>query len=203
MVVDTLSLLLSQLNQYLQQANEGLKATDEVAILGNIAQFGEAEEDTGVGCMKSHIVLTVVNLEEEGTMKNGSTFTRGSEGTVNYQNPPLHLNLFLLFTATHKDYVTALKLLTLVLKFFQGKQKFTLRNSPGSSRNSPPITELSLTLDLLSLSFEELNHLWGSLGGKQWPFVLYRGRLVTIGDGRILEGGGLIQEIDVTSGVQS
>ncbi len=202
MVVDALSLLLAQLNQYLHQVNNEPVGTADAAILGNIAQYGDSG-GMGGDDLKNYIVLTLVNLEEEGTMKNGATFTRGLEGAVNYQNPPLHLNLFLLFTATYSNYVTSLKRLTQVLEFFQGKQKFTLRNSPGASKNLPPIAELSLTMDLLSLTFEQLNHLWGSLGGKQWPFVIYQGRLVTIGDGRILEGGGVIREIDVTSGVQA
>jgi hypothetical protein len=52
-------------------------------------------------------------------------------------------------------------------------------------------------MDLFSLSLEEMNHLWGSLGGKQLPYAMYRGRLVTVQDRRLLAGGGLIKEIEV------
>jgi hypothetical protein len=140
----------------------------------------------------------LVNLEEETTLKNGNTFTREAGGVVHYHNAPLHVNLFLLFSANYRNYETALKRLTQVMTFFQGKQTFTLNNSPGASQHVTLVAELSLTMDLLSLSFEDVNYLWGSLGGKQLPFVTYRGRLVTIRDRRVLEGGGHIQEIHVT-----
>ena len=110
-----------------------------------------------------------------------------------------YVNIFLLFTANYRNYATTLRRLAQVLTFFQGKQKFTFANSPNV--NPPPsgIAELSLAMDLLSLTFEQVNHLWGFLGTKQIPFAMYRGRLVVLSDDRVLEGGGRIQDIDVTS----
>ncbi len=84
-----------------------------------------------------------------------------------------------------------------MLTFFQGKTRFTISNSPGAGQGLEPHTELSLTMELLSLSFEEVNHLWGSLGGKQLPFAAYRGRLVTLRDRRMLGAGGEITDIEV------
>jgi hypothetical protein len=195
MVVDAVALLLVQLNQYIHQADGNPAGTANPAIWGNIAQLDHPEIATE---LENHLVLTLVNLEEERTLKNGHTFTRESAGEVYYHNPPLHLNLFLLFTANYRNYETALKRLTQVTTFFRGKQTFTLNNSPGASQNIALVAEFSLTMDLLSLGFEDVNYLWGSLGGKQLPFVTYRGRLVTIRDRRVLEGGGYIQEIKVT-----
>jgi hypothetical protein len=197
MIVDAMALILVQLNQYIRQVSGG---TSDPAIWGNIAQVDSPEEVKPP--IKNQIVLTLVNIEEEQTMKNGKTFTANSGNTVNYHNPPLYLNLFLLFTSNYNDYETALKRLTQVVTFFQGKQKFTLNNSPMTGMNPESrasLIDFSLTLDLLSLCFEEVNHLWGSLGGKQLPFVAYRGRLVTITDRRVLEGGGRVEEIDITS----
>ena len=114
-----------------------------------------------------------------------------------YHNRPVHLNLFLLFCVNYKIYATAMKRLAQVLTFFQGKQKFTFANSPGTNPPQSGIAELSLAMDLLSLTFEEVNHLWGFLGTKQIPFALYRGRLVVVADQRPLETGGIIQDIDV------
>jgi hypothetical protein len=54
-------------------------------------------------------------------------------------------------------------------------------------------------MDLMTLTFEEVNHLWGFLGAKQSPFALYRGRLVTLADMPALAGGGLVQEIAVNA----
>ncbi|ETX04316.1 DUF4255 domain-containing protein [Candidatus Entotheonella palauensis] len=195
-MVDVISLLLVQLNQYLHQVDGNPLGTANPAVWGNIAQLDQTEIATE---LENQLVLTLVNIEEERTLKNGSTVTREPAGTVHYHNPALHLNLFLLFSANYRNYATALRRLTQVITFFQGKQTFTTANSPEISQSAAPITDFCLTMDLLSLSFEQVSYLWGSLGGKQLPFVLYRGRLVTIRDRRVLEGGGHIQEIEVTS----
>jgi hypothetical protein len=193
-VVNALSLLLGQLNQYIHQADGAPAGTSEVAVWGNIAQLDNTET---ANALENHLVLTLVNVEEEKTLKNSSTVSRDTSGGVGYQNPPLHLNLFLLFTANYRNYETGLKRLSQTMTFFQGKQKFTLGNSPGAGQNVKPIADISITMDLLSLSFEEVNHLWGSLGGKQMPFVVYRGRLITLRDRRLLDGGAPIREIDI------
>ncbi len=191
MLVEAVSLLLAQLNQYLRQADGSPLDAAPTAIWGNIAQADHPEVAT---TLENRLVLTLVSVDEEATLKNGVAFSRDAGGGVLYQNRPLHLNLMLLFTANYRNYETALKRLAQVLTFFQGKQRFTFGNSPGAP---PALAELSLTMDLLSLSLEEINHLWGSLGGKELPFAVYRGRLVTVEDRRVLAGGGLIQEVEV------
>jgi len=54
-------------------------------------------------------------------------------------------------------------------------------------------------LDLFSLTFEQINHLWGSLGGKQVPFVLYRARLLSLTAKEIKETGAPITDISISS----
>src|SRR5262249_25227195 len=132
-------------------------------------------------------------------LKNGRVTSSSGTGDVGYQNRPYHLNLFLLFTANYRNYGTALRRLAQVLTFFQGKQKFTFSNSPGPNPPQGGIVDFSLAMDLLSLSFEEVNHLWGFLGAKQSPSVIFRGRLVVISDQRLLETGAPIQDLAVTA----
>ncbi len=194
MLVEAVSLLLAQLNQFIHQAEGTPPDTAGPAIWGNISQADHPDVAT---TLENQLVLTLVSVEEERTLKNGSAAVREESGALVYRNRPLHLNLNLLLTANYRNYETALKRLAQVFTFFQGKQRFTLGNSPGAAQGAAPGSELSLTLDLISLSLEEINHLWGSLGGKALPFALYRGRLVALSDRRVLAGGGLIQEIEV------
>ena len=56
---------------------------------------------------------------------------------------------------------------------------------------------VSLAMDLLSLSFEEVNQLWGFLGTRQAPSAIFRCRLVVVSDQRLLETGGRIQDVDI------
>jgi hypothetical protein len=195
MIVEAMALLLRQLNDFIAQV-DGSAGAPSQAVWGNIAQLDRQEIATE---LENHLVLSLVNLEEERALKNGQTAFNISTGDVVYRNRPIHLNLFLLFTANYRNYATGLRRLAQVLAFFQGKQKFTLSNSPGGPPAPSLITELSMTMDLLSLTLEEANHLWGFLGAKQSPFVIYRSRLVAISDQRVLEGGGRIQDINLTS----
>lgn len=195
MIIQAVAVLLKQLNDYLAQT-DGNAGGPSQAVSGNIAQLDRTEIATE---LENHLVLTLVNVEEEKALRNGQTAFTTSNGEVAYRNRPVHLNLFLLFTANYRVYDTALRRLAQVLTFFQGKQKFTFANSPGAKLQQSGISDFSLAMDLLSLSFEEVNHLWGFLGTKQIPFAIYKGRLVVVADERVLEGGARIQDIDVIS----
>lgn len=195
MIVEATTLLLAQLNEYIVHA-DGPGATANQAVSGNIAQLDRQEVATE---LENHIVLTLVNLEEEHALRNGQTAFPLSTGDVAYRNRPVHLNLFLLFTANYRNYATALRRLAQVLTFFQGKQRFTAANSPGHTLPQSGIVDFSLVMDLVSLSLEEVNHLWGFLGTKESPFAVYRGRLVVVADQRRMETGGRIQDIDIIS----
>jgi hypothetical protein len=195
MIVEALALLLRQLNEYIAQA-DGTPGAPSQALWGNVAHLDRQEIATE---LENHLVLSLVNLEEERALKNGRVSAATAAGDVAYMNRPIHLNLVLLFTANYRNYGTALRRLAQVLAFFQGKQRFTFANSPGSSPPQSAITDFLLIMDLLSLSLEDVNHLWGFLGTKQSPFAAYRGRLVVVSDQRLLETGGRIQDIEIAS----
>lgn len=195
MIFEALTLVLAQLNQHIHQADGNPAGTTDPVILGNISQI---DNPSIAANLENKVVLTLVNLSEEGTLKNDQAYTRTSSGHINYHNPPIYLNLNLLFSANYTNYDTALKRLTQVITFFQGKNKFTTASSTGSLQNVSPVADISLTIDLMTLNLEEINHIWGFLGGKQLPSAVFCGRLVKIQDQRILESGGSIEEIDIS-----
>jgi len=195
MIFEALTLVLAQLNQHIHQADDSPSGSTDPVILGNISQLDNPSISTN---LENKVVLTLVNLSEEATLKNDQTYTRTSSGHINYHNPPIYLNLHLLFSANYTNYDTALKRLTQVIIFFQGKNKFTPASSTGSLQNISPVADITLTIDLMSLNLEEVNHMWGFLGGKQLPSVVFCGRLVKIHDQRIRDSGGSVEEIDIT-----
>jgi hypothetical protein len=73
--------------------------------------------------------------------------------------------------------------------------------APGSiTKNQPSnpldrLEEFKLIFDLFSPSMEEINHLWGTLGGKQYPFVLYVMRMLDLKFTAVQSETGLITEI--------
>ena len=162
---------------------------EEDIILHNIALM----ESDDSGYFKNKIVLTLVNTEEESTLKNGSNVLKSLNG-INYVEPPIFLNLYLLISSIQDQqsqnspdaYEIALHRLSLVLQFFQSKKSFTVMNSPftdvttDTNFSQETKDELRLNVELYTLTFEQINHLWGSLGGKQVPFAMYKVRLVKI-----------------------
>jgi len=97
----------------------------------------------------------------------------------------------MLFTATlpegdtsiDEDYRNALHRISGIIEFFQSKNVFTVQNSPRFDTKDIDVNllaDIRLLPELYTLTFEQINHLWGSLGGKQSPFVMYKFRLVKI-----------------------
>ena len=156
--------------------------------------------------MQDKIVLSLVNLIEEVTLKNSSPY-RSSNFEQTIENPPVFLNLFLLFTANFTSpqgtgsssqipYNNGLTLLSTVIEFFQSQNVFTVQNAPDPDTiQDPKLQNLKIVMDLYPLTFEQVNHLWGSLGGKQMPFVLYKARVLPLKKERIVNRGSLIQDI--------
>lgn len=162
--------------------------------------------------LEESIVITVVNIEEESTLKNGKTYVKWPDGMARYENRPVFLNLYVLFTSNfsggvppNNAYVQALKRLSLVIEFFQGKNTFTPATSPVplppelTDLSNPAIANLRLVMELYTLTFEQINHLWGSLGGRQVPFAMYKVRLIGIAERSIRREVPLIEEIETNT----
>ena len=109
-------------------------------------------------------------------MKNdpGTSLTGG--GLARYDNPPVNINLSLLFTVCMENYEHALIYLSHTIDFFQGKNVFGKQDSVTDIPGMPD--DFRIILDLHSLTFEQSGCLWSTLGGKQHPFVCYRVKLI-------------------------
>ena len=99
MIVEAMALLLRELNDYVAQVDASAGGPVQ-AVWGNIAQLDRAEVATE---LDNHVVLSLVNLEEERALKNGRVAATLRTGEVGYTNRPFHLNLFLLFTANYRN----------------------------------------------------------------------------------------------------
>ncbi len=73
------------------------------------------------------------------------------------------------------NYVAALRRLSQAIVFFQGTSFFDRIKFP----TFPPEIE-KLTVELFSLSLEQQNQLWASLGAKYFPSVVYKLRLLVM-----------------------
>lgn len=126
---------------------------------------------------QDQIAATVINLEEERTFKAQLpeyTYVNGQHVVL---EPELKLNLYVMFAANFQVYGEALKFLSHVLTFFQSHSIFTSEEYPALD---PRIEKL--TVEMQSLTFEQLNQIWAYIGGKQLPSMVYKVRMVILQD---------------------
>ncbi len=185
MIDKALKVLRSELLDYLARQPD-LTVTDAV-------QFANVTKDDGtVAVPKETVGLTLINIEEERVNKPQSPTRTVAAGQLAVVNPDLNLNLYLLFSANFTDYLTSITYLAAVIGFFQARHVFTPESSPSMD---PRIERLNV--ELYSLNLEQQNHLWGYLGGKYLPSVVYKVRLVRIQEGIVRREGERITHIDI------
>lgn len=190
MIDKALLLLKSELTAFLVSKGDNAASV----IVDNI---GLSETSNGTGLIDS-IVISLVNIEEESTLKNQSPLRRFAMSSAIYENAPVYLNLYVLLTCNYfgDGYILALRRLSLVIQFLQAKNSFSSASTVGGSTDPNDIQDLRFTMELYTLTFEQINHLWGSLGGRQVPFAMYKLRLVAISEHTIVREVPLIEEIE-------
>ena len=170
MIHEILPIIAGELNEFLNSrfdlAEDSVVLGSLVGQDGNIAIQGE-----------NKIVVTLINIERDGTnMSYGGGHTR--------TNPPIHINLHVLFTAyfNNRNYAEALKFISGVIGFFQGKNAFDHQNTP-----EMPSHLSKIHADLISLDFRELGNLWSGLGAKYLPSVIYKFRTLDMDEDKIID----------------
>lgn len=194
MIAEALTFLVGEVNRYLT-AQLGPETTDRV-VLGNIARLADSDSGSGgSGTGTSGLAtLSLVNLEEDRVARNPEHFRRLDDQIV-FRNPSIQLNLYGLFAAHTTSYAIGMEILSYIIQCFQAQNTFESQTNPNLD---PAIGKL--TLDMCSLSFEQLNHLWSLLGGKYLPSVLYKIRVVAIEDTMPTATGEPIREINLNGG---
>jgi hypothetical protein len=129
------------------------------------------------------LAVFLVNVEREASPVRGPRWVDGGQDRLAALAAPLHLNLLVMFAANFSgaNYNEGLKLIAGVAAFFQSRPVFTHLNTPALH---PDIERLSMEMETLSIT--DLSNLWGVLGGRYVPSVLYRMRLLSI-DGEVIE----------------
>jgi len=169
MIYASLNHLVNGLNQHLRRVH-GMG--EDMAVLSPLVGIDGAPAARAEG----RLSLSLVNVERETAAhqrKDGVTSLGSVRGT---SAPPLHLNLHVLLAANPGggNYGDFLRHLSSGIGFFQRHPLFDRGNSPDMD---PRLEQLVLEPENLRIS--ELSNLWGILGGKYLPSMLYKVRMVT------------------------
>ncbi|NOW93905.1 DUF4255 domain-containing protein [Mucilaginibacter sp. SG564] len=175
MIDQALTFLNTHLDSYLRLKLDPSNSNSFIQVANIAWNDNDTSGSTGTN-NPANAFITLVNIEEDRISKSPENYVRqGSETT--YKNPKIYLNLYVLFAVNLSTYTESLKRLSFIIQFFQYQNVFT----PLSSPDLPAGVE-KLILDLNTLSFQDMNNLWGILGSKYLPSVMYKMRMISISE---------------------
>lgn len=183
MLYDALSFLAAQLSAFvrLKDPLQTAGGAGPWVTLSNIV-----DQENRIVPQNDGIILTLVNTEEETVGKAQLPYFKTPDDRLHVENPDIKINLYLLLSAHATSdsgggsgwsgYEKQLRLLDEVLLFFQHRAVF--KATDHIALRQAHIEQLML--DHVSLTFEQQNHLWATLGAKLMPSVMYKCRMLTV-----------------------
>lgn len=182
MINKVLTVLKEQLNN-----SEGLQ---DIVVVDDIAKH----DDETLG-LDNKVVITLLNVEEESTLKNSSRYIRTNQtlDEMKMESPPAYLNLYVMISANRANYANALANISKIIEVFQTNNLLEYHD-PANNQEK----DFSFRIELHSIPFDQLSYIWGLLGGKVIPSVLYKISVIKIvaDDKRNIE---LIKNIKIQS----
>jgi len=171
MIHNVMTVIAQQLNEFMR--NE-LNLSEDVVVVNSLVDL---KGDPNMQ-IENRVCLFLQRIEEEKVAKSGGF--QANPGMA----PPVRVSLHIVFAANFPDpnYREALRFISLVLEFFQGRGTFDRSNAPGL----PPGLD-KLTFDLADLDYQEMNNLWSLIGAKYIPSLVYKVRMLTFSQDMIRE----------------
>lgn len=175
MIYEALSCLTGEIDEYFRSK---LKINEEKIVLSGIVN----QDGTIAVQGENKIIVTLVNTEKETV--SGGTGQKFSGNVFSGSAPPLHLNLYVLFSAyfANNNYPEALRFLSFIIAYFQQKSVFNKSNTPGLDNKIE-----KLIFEMIDLNPDTMSNMWSTLGAKYMPSVMYKVRMLTFDESVIRE----------------
>lgn len=176
MIRTALEFITKELDAYIADRESDVAYTPgNIVDLKSIVAIGaEPEIDT-----TKHVTVMLVGVEEEIREGKVPVYTPIDDKEYYKFNPPVSVNLAVIFVASSSNYTTALRDLSSVICFFQANSVFDKnRNSDLNATVSDPVAKPWQLIERLSckiknLSTEQQNNIWSVLGNKYLPSIVY------------------------------
>lgn len=150
------------------------------------------------------VYVSLLYLDEEKTMKNNSYMIVSSQKRIEYDgekkkrpntyrktNPEIYLNLYIMITSVHSSYEESLRQISAITMGFWRQNVFTKENGIGKEYDKLE----KLILDINTLTFEQNNSLWQTIGGSMYPFLIYKVKMIAFSEESMGEEIQSIKEI--------
>jgi hypothetical protein len=170
MIFSALEAVTNRLNGFIRAR---YRNNEDLVELSNIL-----EQDGSLTLKETNkLIVSLVNIEREPLLNGYPRHYDKSAGGRKTGAPPLSINLYLIFIAlsSGQHYPNALKLLSSVIEFFQSNGVLDHQNTPQLDSSIE-----KLTVEMVNIDIQTLSQLWGALGCKYMPSVVYKVRMLTI-----------------------
>lgn len=170
MIGASLQFLAMQLNLHLRRT---MSIREDVVVVSRIVENDGKEYEGAVNKLN----LFLVNMERDSMVKNHAVPEYHGDRAV-VPSKVVYLNLYFVLAANFKggNYVDSLRYLSRAVGFFLDHSYFERTTSP----DMPQGIE-KLAIDMENMNMQEMNNLWGTIGAKYVPSVLYRLKTVALG----------------------
>lgn len=173
MIDETVKFIEKELNAYFRFRMETIE--DKVLASGLVNQDGSSAVKD-----ENKVVISLVDLQEEGVLKNTGVSHALRQGGFVKSPLPVHLNLYLLFSSLFStgNYTESLRYLSEVILFFQARPVFDRAGYPALQSTNIE----RLVFEMYHPDYQARNNLWSTLGAKYVPSVIYKVKMLTLHD---------------------
>lgn len=170
MIKRVLTYYAERLDEYLSRIHHQPEGLATVGLIGN----GSEERPC-------KIVVSLINVERETAGGISAPVQRTADGYTR-QTPPLLLNLNVMIAAVYDErrYAESLSVLSDTLRFIQSAPSFNVDGT-------------AYTIEIISLSTQDMNNVWTLLGGQYYPSVVCKIRRISI-DAQEITASGFISQ---------
>jgi hypothetical protein len=166
-VIDlTLKLIADRLNAHLSAL---FSVSEDLVAIGPLSDA----EGKPTAESRNRLTIFVTNIAHDTVPRSGSGRATLSERMA----APVHLDIYFMLASGHDPeiYGEGLKLISAALMFFQAHPVMTPRTIP-----EMPAGLSQISIEISNLKAEEIGQLWGNLGGRYVPSVMFKVRSVMI-----------------------
>ncbi|MDG1334110.1 MAG: Pvc16 family protein [Crocinitomicaceae bacterium] len=159
------------------QLNETLKL--QLGTDNKMVTIGRLKKLDGTLAQESinKLLLSVVNISlEENARFSDSRMGFATQGKVSTQ-PVMQMNVYMLAAANYEDELEGLKMLRLVIQYFQANSFFDQKTNPAL-----PEEIQKITLEACNLSLQDVESVWKVMGSNAVPSMLYKLRIHMVND---------------------
>ena len=174
MIQKVLTHYAARLDEYLQKRHHQPEGIAEVGYIGNNA-----------GEKPCKMIITLLSVERETAGGISAPVQKSTDGYARL-SPLLLMNLNLILAAVYdeKRYTESLSVLSDTLRYIQATPGFELDGQ-------------TYTVEIMTLSSQDINNIWTTLGGQYYPSVVCKLRRLAIDSGKTAETGQISKHPDL------